>query len=111
MTAQIEIPVPQRRSGGRAGILYLALADNEAESHVARGENAGRWRTWPWCVLSPKSERSVLESSFTKDVTLSASGAGTNGLRVVAFLQDPDSGHILGAVVTAQNAACIRGRL
>jgi hypothetical protein len=42
-----------------------------------------------------------LGSAFGKEVTLTIpSGVGTNGSRLVAFIQDPKSGHVLG--VTAQ---------
>src|SRR5882724_3163468 len=42
ISAHIELPaVPQYGKGTKA-LLYVAIADNRAESQVARGENAGR---------------------------------------------------------------------
>jgi hypothetical protein len=100
ITAQIEIVAPQHWPGGQAAVLYLALAENEAESRVARGENAGQSLAHVAVVRSLTQVGAIrLQSSFTKEVSLSASVPGTNGLRLVAFLQDPDSGHILGAAL------------
>ena len=68
---------------------------------MARGENAGR-------SLSHVSGVRVLKDAVTIDLQGVSSkevvpnvpaGAGANGLRLVGFLEDPGSGHILGAVV------------
>ena len=41
-----------------------------------------------------------LETTFAKDVTLSIQpGTLPNGMRLVAFIQDPRSGHVLGVAV------------
>ena len=42
VTAHIELSAADQNTKGSRGILYVAIADNRAESHVARGENAGR---------------------------------------------------------------------
>jgi hypothetical protein len=42
VVAHIEVPAADQNPHGGRGILYVAVADNRAESHVARGENAGR---------------------------------------------------------------------
>jgi hypothetical protein len=39
-----------------------------------------------------------LDSASAKDVTLSVQ-PGANGSRIVAFVQDPRSGHVLGVAV------------
>ena len=82
-------------------VLYVALADNRDESQVARGENAGRALAHVAVVRSLTQVGTVdLENRFARDVTVSSSpGVGTNGLRMVAFLQDPVSGQILGAAL------------
>jgi hypothetical protein len=99
VTVQIELPAPQAQINTRTAVLYVALADNMTESHVAHGENAGRALAHVGVVRTLTQVGTVrFESPLTKEVTLPArAGVGSNGLRLVAFLQDPDSGHILGA--------------
>ncbi len=99
--AHIEIPVSQTQISSRAAVLYVALADNTAESQVAHGENAGRALAHVAVVRSLTQLGTIhMESPFSDDVTLSTQrGAGASGLRLVAFLQDPSSGHILGATL------------
>jgi len=101
VTAHIEIPATQNQPGGRAPVLYVALADNKAESQVARGENAGRALAHVAVVRYLAQVETIRpDKQVDKQVTLSIQpGVGTNGLRIVAFLQDPGSGHILGAAL------------
>ena len=98
VAANISLPVSDPAARGVSGILYVALADNRAESHVARGENSGRLlaHVAVMRVLKPLG-KVELTSGLTKDVWIMVPpGAGSNGLRIVVFLQDPQSGHILG---------------
>jgi hypothetical protein len=101
VTARIELPATQPQNNERSAVLFVALADNKAASQVARGENAGRALAHVAVVRVLTQVGTIrLESLFTKEVTLSVQpGVGTNGLRVVAFLQDPGSGNILGAAL------------
>jgi hypothetical protein len=97
--AHIEVPAaPNARR--RSAVLCLAIADNRAESHVARGENAGRSLAHVAVTRVLKDAGTIdLRSASSKEVVLTIpAGAGANGLRLVAFLEDPASGHILGAV-------------
>ena len=98
--AHIEVPATQM-SGGPAAVLYVALADNKAESQVARGENAGRALAHVAVVRYLAQVDTIrADNQVDRQVTLSIQpGVGTNGLRIVAFLQDPGSGHILGAAL------------
>ena len=81
---------------GRRAVLYVAIADNRAESHVARGENAGRSLAHVAVTRVLKQVGAIdLGSTSPKDVTLSAQPAAT-GSRLVAFVQDPGSGYVLG---------------
>ena len=79
----------------------MAIADNKAESHVTRGENGGRNLVHVGVVRGLKQAGTVdLGGAFAKDVALSvAPGIGSNGLRLVAFIQDPRSGRVLGVAV------------
>jgi hypothetical protein len=95
--ASIEIP-PAPNAKRKSAVLYVAIADNRAESHVARGENAGRSLAHVSVVRVLKEVGAIdLRSVATRDIVLTVpSGAGANGLRLVAFLEDPGSAHIVG---------------
>ena len=95
VTAHIELHGDQSFKGGRA-VLYVAIADNRAESHVVRGENAGRSLAHVAVTRVLKQVGAIdLDSASAKDITLVAQPAAT-GSRLVAFVQDPGSGHVLG---------------
>ena len=78
--------------------VYVALADNDDLSQVSRGENAGHALTH---VAVVRSLTSLGEAgryrAFSKDLTLPLGAAGAKGLRVIGFVQDKDSGAVLGA--------------
>ena len=100
VTAHIELRAGQNLKGGR-GVLFVAIADNRAESQVARGENAGRALAHVSVTRVLKEVGKIdLDNVSTRDVTLPVlPGAGSNGLRLVAFIQDARSGHVLGVAV------------
>jgi len=81
-----------------SGSVYVALADNDDLSQVSRGENAGHALTH---VAVARSLTCVGESgrdrAFSKDLTLPLGTAGVKGVRVIGFVQDKDSGAVLGA--------------
>src|SRR5260370_15048524 len=99
--ARIESPAADQSFKGGRAILYVALADNRAESHVARGENAGRSLAHVAVTRILKPVGTIdLGGALTKEVTLTIQpGTGTNGSRLIAFIQDPKSGHVLGVAV------------
>ena len=68
---------------------------------MARGENAGRSLAHVAVTRVLKEAGTIdLRSASSKDVVLTVpAGAGANGLRLIAFLEDAGSGHILGAAV------------
>jgi hypothetical protein len=97
LTAHVEVPgAHQSLSGGR-GILYLALADNRAESHVVRGENAGRALTHVGVTRVLKRVDTLdLGVDTARDITLAIQPeVGVNGSRLVAFIQDIKTGRVL----------------
>ncbi|HME10356.1 MAG TPA: DUF1223 domain-containing protein [Bryobacteraceae bacterium] len=95
VTARIDVP-----AGGRAqGVLYVAIADNRAESQVARGENAGHTLAHV-AVTRVLSEVGVVDTGAAsmKQISLKLpAGTPASGSRLVAFIQDARSGHILAA--------------
>ena len=96
VTAHIALPAGDQSIKGGRGILYVAVADNRAESHVARGENAGRSLAHVAVTRILKQVGTIdLDSASAKEVTLTVQ-PGANGSRLIAFLQDPRSGHVLG---------------
>ncbi len=98
VTAHIELPGSERNTKRGKAILYVVVAENRAESHVTRGENGGRSLTHVGVARVFNQVGAIdFETSFARDVTLSVPQAvGSHGLRLVAFLQDPRSGHVLG---------------
>src|SRR5277367_2087932 len=101
VSAYIELPASAQNPKGGKAVLYVAIADSKAESHVTRGENGGRNLVHVGVVRSLKQAATVdLDGTFAKDVAiLVAPGIGSNGLRLVAFIQDPRSGRVLGVAV------------
>ena len=78
--------------------MFVAIADNRAESHVGGGENAGESLAHVAVMRVLRQVGPIdLDTASAKDVTLTIQrGAGETGLRFVAFVQDPKSGHVLG---------------
>jgi len=98
VTAHIELRGDQKFKGGR-GVLFVAIADNRAESHVARGENSGRSLTHVAVTRVLKQVGIIdLDSDTAKDVVLSVQ-SGATGSRLVAFVQDPKSGHVFAVAL------------
>jgi hypothetical protein len=98
VTAHIDLPSGQSPEGAR-GVLYVAIADNRAESRVARGENSGRSLAHVAVTRMLKQVAMIdFGSATAKDVTLPLQ-PGPSGSRLVAFVQDPKSGHVLAVAV------------
>jgi hypothetical protein len=101
VTAHIESSASEQSTKSGKAVLYVAVADNRAESHVTRGENGGRNLAHVGVARVLRQVGTIdLESTIAKDVTLSIPpGALPNGMRLVAFIQDLRSGHVLGVAV------------
>ncbi len=101
ITAHIELRAPESNMKRGKAVLYVALADDRVESHVTRGENGGRSLAHVGVTRALKQMGTIdLESALATDVTLSVHpGAGSNGMRLVAFIQDPRTGQVLGVAV------------
>ena len=84
-----------------AASVYLALAEKGASSQVSRGENSGHQLTH---VAPARSLRQVGQASaghaFSQDIRVPLEiGWEPQGMRVIAFLQEPNQGRVLGAAV------------
>jgi hypothetical protein len=98
---RIDVP-PINLSGVRTVDVYVTLALNHAETQVTRGENANQRLTHTAVVRKIKRLGKLApgqQLSQAGELKLDAKTASQN-LRVVAFLQDPGSGRIVGAAMT-----------
>jgi len=79
----------------KTATLYMDIALRKAQSHVADGENAGRVLEHT-SVAGPLEKIAHLRSgqSFEKEIKVDASSGPEK--RVILFLQDDSTGHILG---------------
>jgi hypothetical protein len=79
-------------------VVYLAVAQNEALSHVKAGENSGR-ELKHVAVVRSLTEAGTLsdKTPFSKEATLSYDPQW-GSVRIVAFVQEKGGGRILGAV-------------
>ena len=95
ITTSITLPAQTQNS---KGILYVAIVSERAESHVARGENAGRSLAHVAVTRVLKQVGSVdLASSSTREVTLAIpAGVEADHARIVVFIQDTKSARVLG---------------
>jgi len=90
-------PLPPAGNSQSAGV-FLAIADNSDESQVSRGENAGR-RLQHVAVLRNLTRIGTVNTSgeFSRDINLDLKSKNRGNLRLVAIVQEPDAGRVLGA--------------
>lgn len=83
----------------REAEVYVALALNHAESHVSGGENGGRTLSHVAVVRNLLKVGQIKHDvGFAQDVQLKLDpGQNVHNLRVIAFVQEPRQGKILGA--------------
>lgn len=88
-------------SGAKSGDLYFVVALNHAESQVANGENGGRTLSHVAVVQSLTKVGSVQDGKpAAQDVAVKlAPGTNPKNIRVIAFVQEPDQGKVLGAAL------------
>jgi len=85
--------------GSRGAEVYVAVALNRAESQVSAGENAGH-RLAHVSVVKSLTKVGVLKPGqvLTQDVQLKLEpGSDLRDLRLIAFVQEPKQGRVLGA--------------
>ncbi len=88
--------------GVRKADIFVAVALDHAESHVLKGENKGRDIKHVAVVLA-LNKVGTLEKrdGFERDVDVKLPNApDQSNLRLIAFVQKPDFGQVLGASLT-----------
>ena len=101
LKAHVETEVLPVSYGLGEGEIYLAIALGHAESRVSGGENSGR-RLSHVGVVRGLVKIGVLRpgQSFTKDVQMKLEpGVSPQNVRLVAFLQEPAAGRVVGATM------------
>lgn len=85
--------------GLREADIYVVVALNRAESQVARGENAGRKLSHTAVVKSIVKVGTLRKGkAFAQDLQLKLEpGTDASNVRVIAFLQEPGQGRVIGA--------------
>ena len=81
----------------RSAVVLIATADESDESHVSRGENAGRTLKHI-AVLRSLTRVGMVDQSgeFSRDVRIHINRGTAGNLRVVAILQEAPIGRVLG---------------
>lgn len=99
LRAQVEADALPSSFRQREAEVYVALALNHAESHVSGGENGGRTLSHVAVVRDlVKVGPLKHDEGFAQEVQLRLeSGLDTHNLRVIAFVQEPKQGKVLGA--------------
>jgi hypothetical protein len=107
LLAHLETGALQESFGLPMADVYVAVALNRAESHVARGENAGRTLAHTAVVRSIVKVRSIRQGqAFAQDIQVKLDpGTDTHNLRLIAFVQEPGQGRVIGAAMHAVDAA------
>jgi hypothetical protein len=87
-------------TAGKSADLYIAIAVDHMSSHVLRGENGGRTLTHV-AVTQSIARVGKWQGLAGQDVPLTAKQlAATGETRIIAILQDPQTGRILGVAQT-----------
>ncbi len=97
--AHLETGVLDASFGSREADVYVAVALNRAESQVSAGENAGH-RLAHVSVVKSLTKVGALKQRqvLAQDVQLKLDlGSDSGGLRLIAFVQEPRQGRVLGA--------------
>ena len=93
--------------GMRDADVYVGVVLNRAESQVAKGENAGRKLSHTAVVKSIVKVGSLRKGkTFAQDLQLKLEpGTDPGNVRVIAFLQEPGQGRVIGVAEQMVSAA------
>jgi hypothetical protein len=99
--AHLEASALPASFGLREADVYVAVALNRAESQVSHGENAGRTLAHTAVVRNIVKVGTIHQGqAFAQDVQVKLdSGTDPQNLRLVAFVQEPGLGRVIGAAV------------
>ncbi len=90
-------PLPSSSTAESAGI-FLAITDDSDESHVSRGENAGRTLKHVAVLRNLIRIGAVHKSAgFSREMKLDLNGKNQRNLRVAVIVQEADAGRVWGA--------------
>jgi hypothetical protein len=83
--------------GVRSADVLIAMADESDESHVSRGENAGRTLKHV-AVMQSLTRVGIVDQSgeFSRDVRININRRNAGNFRVVAIVQESSAGRVLG---------------
>jgi len=98
VTLHVEAGRLPSSSAVRSADVLIATADESDESHVSRGENAGRTLKHI-SVLRTLTRVGTVDQSgeFSQDVRIRTNRVNAGNLRVVAIVQEAPIGRVLGA--------------
>jgi hypothetical protein len=89
-------PLPSSSRGDSAELL-IATADDVDESHVSRGENAGRTLKHVAVLRSLVQVGAVTRADkFSRDVSIHLNNLNSRNIRLVAIVQEPMEGRVWG---------------
>lgn len=99
LQAHLETDALPPSFGLREADIYVVVALNRAESQVARGENAGRRLSHTAVVKSILKVGALRKGkTFAQDLQMKLDpGVDAGNLRLIAFLQEPGQGRVIGA--------------
>jgi len=97
LVARAETGVLSSSTSWKSADVLLALADDNDQSNVRRGENAGRILTHV-AVVQTLTQVGTIDpgGAFSKDVKVGTENANPRNLRVVAIVQEIATGRVLG---------------
>jgi len=107
LLAHMETGVLQESFGLRAADVCVAVALNRAQSQVAHGENAGRTLEHTAVVRRIVKVGSIQQGqAFAQDIQVKLDpGTDIHNLRLIAFVQEPGQGRVIGAAMHEVDAA------
>jgi hypothetical protein len=89
-------PLPPSIAGHSAEV-WIATADDRDESHVSRGENAGRTLRHVAVLRNLVRVGTVTKhTTFSRDVSLHLNNLDLRNIRLVAIVQEPMAGRVWG---------------